>query len=80
MTYKSIEFSVDTTTGVARLTLNRPDKMNAFTGDMHAELRDALLIIGREAGVMILFVRQRLCHCHAVGCKHQLLGFHIGMP
>lgn len=42
MDYKSIHFSVDAATGVARLTLNRPDKMNAFTGDMHAELRHAL--------------------------------------
>lgn len=28
--------------GVATITLARPDKLNAFTGVMHAELRDAL--------------------------------------
>jgi 2-(1,2-epoxy-1,2-dihydrophenyl)acetyl-CoA isomerase len=28
--------------GVARLTLNRPDKLNSFTRRMHADLRDAL--------------------------------------
>ncbi|TWG82767.1 2-(1,2-epoxy-1,2-dihydrophenyl)acetyl-CoA isomerase [Cupriavidus gilardii J11] len=27
---------------VALITLNRPDKLNSFTGDMHAALRDAL--------------------------------------
>src|SRR5262245_50754066 len=27
---------------VARITLNRPDKLNSFTADMHGELRDAL--------------------------------------
>ncbi len=42
MDHKSIQFSVNEATGVARLTLNRPDKMNAFTGEMHAELRHAL--------------------------------------
>ncbi|HRJ25781.1 MAG TPA: 2-(1,2-epoxy-1,2-dihydrophenyl)acetyl-CoA isomerase, partial [Thauera sp.] len=40
MQYANILFSVEQ--GVARLTLNRPDKLNSFTGDMHAELRDAL--------------------------------------
>ena len=30
------------TGGVAWITLNRPDKLNAFTATMHAEVRDAL--------------------------------------
>jgi 2-(1,2-epoxy-1,2-dihydrophenyl)acetyl-CoA isomerase len=31
-----------TADGVATITLSRPDKLNAFTGVMHAELREAL--------------------------------------
>ncbi|OAN52351.1 2-(1,2-epoxy-1,2-dihydrophenyl)acetyl-CoA isomerase [Paramagnetospirillum marisnigri] len=33
---------VDISDGVATLTLNRPDRMNAFNAAMHAEMRDAL--------------------------------------
>ena len=40
MEYKNILFTMEA--GIARLTLNRPDKLNSFTGEMHAELRDAL--------------------------------------
>jgi 2-(1,2-epoxy-1,2-dihydrophenyl)acetyl-CoA isomerase len=36
----TIEFSRDG--GVARVALNRPDKLNSFTRQMHAELRDAV--------------------------------------
>ena len=38
---------------IARITLNRPDRLNAFTKAMHAELRDALDNIG-ESRVVIL--------------------------
>ena len=40
MNYENIQFTVEG--GIARLTLNRPDKLNSFTDAMHAELRDAL--------------------------------------
>lgn len=41
MAYQHIVFEIGDG-GVARLTLNRPDKMNSFNAAMHAELRDAL--------------------------------------
>ena len=34
---------------IATVTLNRPDKLNSFTGEMHAELRDALDAIQADA-------------------------------
>lgn len=40
MNYSTIIF--DLADGVATLTLNRPDKLNSFTADMHAEIRDVL--------------------------------------
>ena len=40
MTYESI--AVSTANQIARITLNRPDRLNSFTRAMHAELRDAL--------------------------------------
>jgi 2-(1,2-epoxy-1,2-dihydrophenyl)acetyl-CoA isomerase len=53
MTYDTILFSVEG--GVARLTLNRPDKLNSFNTQMHAEVRDALWQLGNtEARVLVL--------------------------
>ena len=40
MSYENISFAVEK--GIARLTLNRPDKLNSFTVAMHEEFRDAL--------------------------------------
>jgi 2-(1,2-epoxy-1,2-dihydrophenyl)acetyl-CoA isomerase len=40
MTYETILFEV--ADGYAVITLNRPERLNAFTAVMHAELRDAL--------------------------------------
>ncbi len=53
MAYETILFSVDA--GVARLTLNRPDKLNSFTAAMHAEVREALgRVTAEHARVLVL--------------------------
>ena len=39
--------------GIARITLNRPDRLNSFTAAMHGELREALAGLG-DARVVIL--------------------------
>jgi len=54
MSYKNILF--DITDGIATLTLNRPDKLNSFTVEMHGEVRAALgeLAGGRAARVLVL--------------------------
>jgi len=51
MAYETIGFSIDGP--VARITLNRPDRLNSFTAAMHGELRDALTNLG-DARVVVL--------------------------
>jgi 2-(1,2-epoxy-1,2-dihydrophenyl)acetyl-CoA isomerase len=51
MAYETIDFKADGP--IARITLNRPDRLNSFTAQMHAELRDALGAAG-EARVIVL--------------------------
>ena len=51
MAYETIEFKADG--AVARITLNRPDRLNSFTAQMHSELRDALARLG-DARVVVL--------------------------
>lgn len=47
---------LDIASAVATLTLNRPDKLNAFTGEMHAELKQAMQIIQADASVRVLMI------------------------
>jgi 2-(1,2-epoxy-1,2-dihydrophenyl)acetyl-CoA isomerase len=51
MAYETIDFKADG--AVARITLDRPDRLNSFTMRMHEELRDALASLG-EARVVVL--------------------------
>lgn len=53
MTYQSIIFAIDG--GIARLTLNRPERLNSFNGAMHAEVRAALAEV-RAGGARVLVV------------------------
>ncbi len=54
MNYEQIRF--ETGEGIARITLNRPDRLNSFTTQMHAELRDALARVAADAGVRALLL------------------------
>ncbi len=54
MTYASILF--DISGGIARLTLNRPARLNSFTDAMHEEIRDALDHLQRTEGVRVLLI------------------------
>lgn len=52
MSYQCILF--DVTDDVARLTLNRPDRLNSFNVDMHAEVRDVLQRVRDDASCRVL--------------------------
>jgi len=53
-TYENILFSIEG--GIARLTLNRPDKLNSFTVAMHQEVRDALDRVKADRSVRVLLL------------------------
>ena len=54
MAYETILFEV--ADGAARLTLNRPDRLNSFTVQMHAEVADALSKVEHDPGVRALLL------------------------
>jgi 2-(1,2-epoxy-1,2-dihydrophenyl)acetyl-CoA isomerase len=54
MTYQNIIF--DSAGGIARLTLNRPERLNSFNDAMHAEVRDALARVKTDASVRVLLL------------------------
>jgi 2-(1,2-epoxy-1,2-dihydrophenyl)acetyl-CoA isomerase len=54
MAYETIDFSI--ADRVARLTLNRPDRLNSFTVAMHRELQDALSKVEADVSVRTLLL------------------------
>ena len=54
MSYETILF--DVANGAARLTLNRPDRLNSFTVQMHAEVADALTIVEKNSDIRALLI------------------------
>ena len=54
MAYTTILFTEED--GAFRLTLNRPDRLNAFTAAMHAEVADALGRVERATGARVLLI------------------------
>lgn len=54
MSFETIEFSIEN--GVATLALNRPDSLNSFTTQMHAEVREALHKVSENPEVRCLLL------------------------
>src|SRR5882672_3215834 len=54
MNYEQIRFQ--SAGGIARITLNRPDRLNSFTTQMHAELRDALARVEAAGDARVLLL------------------------
>ena len=54
MNYQSIAFEI--TNGIAKLTLNRPDKLNSFTQAMHLEVRHALALTATDPTARVLLI------------------------
>jgi 2-(1,2-epoxy-1,2-dihydrophenyl)acetyl-CoA isomerase len=54
MSYSTI--LLDVAAGAYRLTLNRPDRLNAFTAQMHDEVRDVLSQIERDETARVLLI------------------------
>ncbi|HEX3633507.1 MAG TPA: enoyl-CoA hydratase-related protein, partial [Casimicrobiaceae bacterium] len=54
MSYASILF--EAAGGIARLTLNRPDRLNSFNDAMHAEVRDAIQRVRADASARVLLL------------------------
>ncbi len=54
MPFETVIFSIDN--NVARLTLNRPDRLNSFTVQMHDEVRQALDAVEGDQSVRTLVI------------------------
>jgi 2-(1,2-epoxy-1,2-dihydrophenyl)acetyl-CoA isomerase len=52
MSYQTILFEIDA--GAAKLTLNRPERLNSFTVEMHGEVADALRRVEAEGARALL--------------------------
>jgi 2-(1,2-epoxy-1,2-dihydrophenyl)acetyl-CoA isomerase len=52
--FSTILFSIED--GAARLTLNRPDRLNSFNMEMHAEVAEAISMIERDRSVRTLLI------------------------
>ncbi len=52
--YETIQFRLSD--GIARLTLNRPQRLNSFTASMHAEVADALAQVTTQNGARVLLM------------------------
>ncbi|MEJ2086085.1 MAG: enoyl-CoA hydratase family protein [Acidobacteriota bacterium] len=67
-------FSLDVTEGVATLTFDRPDRLNALTFDVYADLRDLLAEVEHRDDVSVLAITGRGRGFCSGGDVHAIIG------
>ncbi|MGE0257089.1 MAG: enoyl-CoA hydratase family protein [Vicinamibacterales bacterium] len=70
--------SLDDVTGVATLTLNRPDRLNALTFDVYAELRDTFDVLGENDAVRSIVLTGAGRGFCSGGDVHEIIGALVG--
>ena len=77
---ESFLYEHDPETGVATVTLNRPDRMNALTFQVYEELRDTFRALNTEEGVRsILLTGKGKAFCSG-GDVHDIIGKLLDRP
>ncbi|HET7468866.1 MAG TPA: enoyl-CoA hydratase-related protein, partial [Gemmatimonadales bacterium] len=56
---RSFHYALDPATAVATITLDRPDRLNALTFEVYAELRDTFRALDTEPGVRAVVITGR---------------------
>jgi len=76
--WQHFRFSVDD--GVATVTLDRPDKLNALTFEAYADLRDLLAELPQRGDVRVLVVRGAGRAFCSGGDVNEIIGATLSMP
>src|SRR5437899_1127835 len=77
---QSFLYQPDSHTGVATITLNRPDRLNALTFDVYHELRDAFRALDTEPGVRAIVITGAGRAFCSGGDVEDIIGVLLGKP
>ncbi len=76
----SEEFDFEVENGVATVTLNRPDKLNALTFELYAELRDLVTGLPHRGDVKVLVITGRGRGFCSGGDVEEIIGELVTFP
>lgn len=71
---ESFRYALDAATGIATITLDRPDVLNALTFEVYAELRDFLVALDRAPEVKVLVLTGAGRGFCSGGSVHEIIG------
>jgi enoyl-CoA hydratase/carnithine racemase len=74
----SFLYELDATSGVATITLNRPDRLNALTFEVYDELRHTFRALNTEPDVRVIVVTGRGKAFCSGGDVHDIIGGLVG--